>query len=154
MWATLEQLRQIVLTRGIILAKVLPYHCCNIFFPEATYLSTSTWASFATCHGARQRDFVGGKTVTHANASRQLCVCLLAISCVLGRSDIGSCPLWFLSPEHGEDPTLTQKPPAQLDRAPALENQKKYSDIISERSQRIFQLVTQSRSPWHNWWLM
>lgn len=45
-------------------------------------------------------------TVTHTNASRQLCVCLLAISCVPGYSDIGSCPLRFLSLELGEDLTL------------------------------------------------
>lgn len=51
-------------------------------------------------------DSEGGESVTHANASRQLCVCLLAISCVLGLSVIGSCPLQFLSLELREGLTL------------------------------------------------
>lgn len=51
-------------------------------------------------------DSEGGESVTHANASRQLCVCLLAISCVPGLSVIGSCPLHFLSLELREGLTL------------------------------------------------
>jgi len=48
----------------------------------------------------------GGETVSHPNTIRQLCVCLLAISCGLGHSDIGSCLLQFLSLELREDLTL------------------------------------------------
>lgn len=50
-------------------------------------------------------DSEGGETVSHANASRQLCVCLLAVSCVLGHSDIGSCLIQFQSLELREDLT-------------------------------------------------
>lgn len=51
-------------------------------------------------------DSEGGETVSHANVCGQLCVCLLAISCVLGHPDIGSCLIQFQSLELREDLTL------------------------------------------------
>ena len=90
---------------------LLLYPCGPITFlrhrlPHMSVTPTCGSVSFPLWHGdACPCDSGGGESVTHANSIGQLYVCLLAISCEPGHSDIGSCPLWFLSLELGEDLT-------------------------------------------------
>lgn len=99
-WSGLSNVTSVISCVGITFLTPQLSHTC-------VYHLTCSSVSFCVWHrDACPCDSEGGETVTHANASRQLCVCLLAISCLLGHWDIGSCPLWFLSLELGEDLTL------------------------------------------------
>lgn len=103
----------------------------------------------------------GGKTVTHTNASRQLCVCLLAISRAPGHSDIGSCPLRFLSLELGEDLTLclpdteTSSTPGPLSghrtRKIKRHHQRKVMKNIPTITQRWSNVHCGITDDWCNW---
>lgn len=126
---------------------LLLYPCGPITFlwhrlPHMSVTPTCGSVSFPLWHGdACPCDSEGGESVTHANSIGQLYVCLLAISCEPGHLDIGSCPLWFLSLELGEDLTpclwhrnLMHPWERFLSQEPSP---KKKKDMTSGRSWRI-----------------
>lgn len=78
---------------------------------------------------ARLFDSEGGESVSHGNGSRQRCVSLLAISCVLVHSDFGSCLLQFLSLGPKEDLTLCL-PDTETSRSPGLPLAQKTKKIM------------------------
>lgn len=129
----------------------------SYFLRPCIHPATCSSVSFLLWHGdACPCDSEGGETVTHTNASRQLCVSLLAVSCVLGHSNIGSCPFRFLSLELGEDLTLclpdteTSCTPGPLS-GPRTRKTKRYHQW---KVMKNIPSITQSWSLWHNWWLM